>query len=149
MFRHPIFFPTELDGVAVDVRQASVTKATRLVDPSGYNAKALTAPDTGAVPEFTDEIDLLGAEPRQLLVTPMKSTPKPELPYTPPTGVTLKRTTGKTTIHLSASPDSGWPTLKNFFGGLDHQLSVGMYDFTSAHVLAERRDGARRQAAQA
>jgi hypothetical protein len=45
--------------------------------------------------------------------------------------------TGATTIHLSASPDSGWPTLKTFLDATTAKLSVSMYDFTSAHILAE------------
>ncbi|HEX4442609.1 MAG TPA: phospholipase D-like domain-containing protein [Galbitalea sp.] len=129
--------PDELDGVAVDVRQASPTKQTRLADPLGYSGRTLTAPDTGAIPEFTDEIDLVGDTPRTLEVLATKSTPKPELPYSAPAGATLAPVTGSTTIHLSASPDSGWPTLKNFLGATSGTLSVSMYDFTSAHILAE------------
>ena len=32
-------------------------------------------------------------------------------------------------------PDAGWPTLKSFLAGTQSRLTVGMYDFTSAHVL--------------
>ncbi len=34
-----------------------------------------------------------------------------------------------------ASPDAGWPTLKDFFSRIEDTLTVGMYDLTSAHVL--------------
>jgi hypothetical protein len=129
--------PDELNGVAVDVRQASPNKRTRLADPAAYSAKVLTAPDTGAIPEFSDEIDLVGEAPRAVPVLAAKSAPKPELQYTAPTSVALEPVTGSTTIHLSASPDSGWPTLKTFLGATSNKLSVSMYDFTSAHILAE------------
>src|SRR5205814_7142782 len=33
------------------------------------------------------------------------------------------------------SPDAGWPTLKAFLDGTAGTLTVGMYDFTSAHIL--------------
>ena len=39
------------------------------------------------------------------------------------------------TITLSASPDAGWPALKAFLAGTAQTLTVGLYDFTSAHVL--------------
>jgi hypothetical protein len=129
--------PDELEGVRVDVRQASPNKQARLADPETYVARALTAPDTGAIPEFDDEIDLVGDQPRALEALAAKKAPKPELPYTAPKNATLKPVTGATTIHLSASPDSAWPTLKNFLGATSNTLSVSMYDFTSAHILAE------------
>ena len=129
--------PAELGGVAVDVRQASPTKSTRLRDPAAYRAKALTAPDTGAVPEFDDELDLAADAVTQLAPLASAKAAKPELAYTAPAGASLSPVTGPTTIHLSASPDSAWPTLKNFLGATDRQLSVSMYDFTSAHILAE------------
>ena len=122
--------PDELDGVAVDVRQASPNKRTRLADPSAYSAKALTAPDTGAIPEFSDEIDLVGEAPRAVPVLAAKSAPKPELPYTAPASVALDPVTGSTTIHLSASPDSGWPTLKTFLDATSDKLS----EIGRAHV---------------
>jgi hypothetical protein len=129
--------PVDLDGYPVDVRQASPNKQTRLTDPSAYTAKALTAPDTGAIPEFTNEIDLAAQTPHPLEALPAASATKPELTYTQPTGASLDPVTGPITIHLSASPDSGWPTLKTFLGATNEKLSVSMYDFTSAHILAE------------
>jgi hypothetical protein len=35
-----------------------------------------------------------------------------------------------------ASPDAGWPTLKAFFERTQQKLTVGIYDFTSAHILS-------------
>jgi hypothetical protein len=60
---------------------------------------------------------------------------KPGLPYKPPTGTPLKAVQGNMTITCLASPDAGWPTLKTFLSGTTEQLTMGMYDFTSAHVL--------------
>ena len=39
------------------------------------------------------------------------------------------------TIICHASPDAGWPTLKPFLQATEDELVVGMYDFTSAHIL--------------
>ncbi len=41
---------------------------------------------------------------------------------------------GQATITLSASPDTGWPTLKAFLAATTQTLTVGLYDFTSAHI---------------
>src|SRR6202022_1628505 len=52
-----------------------------------------------------------------------------------PAGVTLDSVQDMFTITCHASPDAGWPTLKPFLEGTQNRLTVGMSDFTSAHVL--------------
>lgn len=48
----------------------------------------------------------------------------------------LDDVTGTISIRLSASPDCGWPTLAPFLAGRQVSLAVGLYDFTSVHILA-------------
>jgi hypothetical protein len=49
--------------------------------------------------------------------------------------VSLAPVTGTATIHLAASPDAGWSLLEPFLTGTQATLTVGLYDFTSKHVL--------------
>src|SRR5690242_7894717 len=45
------------------------------------------------------------------------------------------RSVDETTITACASPDAGWTVLRDFLAGVQETLTVGLYDFTSAHVL--------------
>ena len=130
--------PTHLEGTPVDVRVASPTKRERVLDPRLYAGSGRVTPDTGAVPEFESEVDLTGASGASALVgVAVPRALKPNLPYEPPSGASLAPVTGTVSLRLSASPDSGWPTLKPFLAGTTKTLTVGLYDFTSAHILAE------------
>src|SRR5262249_15259462 len=60
---------------------------------------------------------------------------KQQLDYSGPTGVHLRPVSGQFAITCHASPDAGWPTLRDFLAGTQQKLTVGMYDFTSAHIL--------------
>ena len=130
--------PTEIDGVPVDVRQASAAKKNRILDPQVYEQTAPTAPDQGKLPEFPAELDLVDAVIAHHLAPFAAAAPaKPSLPYQPPAGASLAPVTGTISVTLSASPDSGWPTLKPFLAATTKALTVSMYDFTSAHILVE------------
>jgi hypothetical protein len=127
--------PRSIDGIPVDVRQASAAKRTRIEDPSTYSRIYGPYPDGGAVPEFDGEVSLVGGHTARMAAVPEASKPtKPNLPYVP-ADVPLAPFTGETTIQLSASPDSAWPTLKPFLEGTSETLTMGMYDFTSQHIL--------------
>jgi hypothetical protein len=58
--------------------------------------------------------------------------------YVPPAGPDAPKLTtiaGKMKITLCASPDAGWPVLRDFFAeGVETRLTVAMYDFTAHHV---------------
>jgi hypothetical protein len=62
---------------------------------------------------------------------------KPQIPYTGPDGASLMPVTGKFAVTCHASPDACWPTLRQFLAGTQSSLTVGMYDFTSKHILDE------------
>src|SRR5262249_47780221 len=40
-----------------------------------------------------------------------------------------------TSLQVCASPDAGWPVLKAFLGATTESLTIGVYDFTSWHIL--------------
>ncbi len=128
--------PREVEGVPVDVRQASPTKRQEIEDPHGYSSKLRLTPDMGSVPHFPDERTPQGAYPTRAASAhaQLAQTAKPQLQYSAPAGVPLQPVETEATIHLSASPDSGWPTLKAFLTATQASLTVAMYDFTSAHV---------------
>lgn len=130
--------PSEVGGVPVDVRQASPEKALELEDPQKYAAGLRLAPNLGSVPHFADERTLAGVRPAAVASAhaQLAAVAKPELSYSGPAGVTLDPVEAQATITLSASPDTGWPVLKAFLAGTTQTLTVGLYDFTSAHVLA-------------
>ncbi len=129
--------PAELDGVPVDVRRASPAKLERLENPAAYARTRLPFPDARTVPEFPDERDLVDGSRVPLLdfFAEAEKAKKPQLPYTTPDGVALAPVSGEITITLSASPDNGWSTLGPFLDATRSSLTVGMYDFTSRHVL--------------
>lgn len=128
--------PAEVDGVPVDVRQASPEKVLELEDPQRYAAGLRLAPDQGSVPHFPQERTLAGVRPAAAASAHalLAAIPKPKLDYSGPPGVSLEPVEAQATITLSASPDAGWPTLKAFLAGTEQTLTVGLYDFTSAHV---------------
>lgn len=134
--------PTEIEGVPVDVRQASAGKRLEIEEPERYAAQLRLSPATGSVPHFAAERTLAGDHPaaRASAHAVLAAVPKPELPYTAPLDAGLVPVTAPTTIHIAASPDAGWPMLRDFLAGTRTSLTVGLYDFTSAHVLAAVRD---------
>jgi PLD-like domain len=131
--------PREIAGVPVDVRQASPRKREVLADPEpGGGALGLTPAD-GVPPDMPGEITPDG-DPAPLargpaVLTLAASAAKAQLQYSGPPDVKLREATGETSITACASPDAGWPVLKPFLAGVKESLTIGLYDFTSAHVL--------------
>lgn len=130
--------PSEVDGALVDVRQASPEKYKELTDPAGFANELRLSPDLGSVPHFADERTIAGVHPAEAAsahsALARAAAPKPELQYTPPGGVSLDPVEANATIQICASPDSGWKMLKPFLAGTNTSLTVGLYDFTSAHI---------------
>jgi hypothetical protein len=129
--------PETLGGFAVDVRQAGPLQRLRAKNPGLYASVAAVAPPELEPPPFPYERDLTGASlaPLAASVEALRKPAKPQIPYTSPTGVALKAVQEQMTITCHASPDAGWPTLGPFLKGTKGTLTIGMYDFTSAHVL--------------
>jgi hypothetical protein len=141
----PPGLPSELGGVPVDVRTASARKRAALAGPGAQDARGAFAPDVGRVPEFADEIVLTasGGAASAPAPTPAagadaaaEAAKKQPLPYSPPQGVPLAPVSGELTVELAASPDAGWGQLSAFLEATSDELVIGLYDFTSAHVLA-------------
>ncbi|GAA4266798.1 phospholipase D-like domain-containing protein [Frondihabitans peucedani] len=144
----PPALPAELEGVPLDVRAATESKALQVQDPVAYARVTGPTPDLGAVPAFASELRVVAGPSPALhrIEAPTEHSAsgfaqpeasKPQLPYQPPAGASLAPVdlAPGTTVELSASPDSGWPTLAAFLHGTESSLTVGLYDFTSAHVL--------------
>lgn len=131
--------PTSVGGVPVDVRQASGAKREEILNPAIYSTRFRLTPDTGAVPHFLDERTPSGARPALTASAhaQLASIAKPHLAYTPPAGVSLSPVEEEITIHVSASPDAGWPSLKSFLAATTKSLTVGLYDFTAHHIEEE------------
>jgi len=128
--------PETIGGFAVDVRQATPLQRLRSKNPTLYMSVAATVTPEFEQPVFPYERDLSGQSlaPMAAAVATMRGAAKQQLRYVPPTGAPLKAVTDDMTITCHASPDAGWPTLKEFLQGTTDTLTVGMYDFTSTHI---------------
>jgi hypothetical protein len=129
--------PETLGGFAVDVREAAPLERLRAQNPTLYVAVAAHASPEHALPQFALERDLTGRRLSALdeAAAAAAAPAKPNLPYTPPANAPLQAITDTFTLTCHASPDAGWPQLKGFLTGVKSRLTVGMYDFTSAHIL--------------
>jgi phosphatidylserine/phosphatidylglycerophosphate/cardiolipin synthase-like enzyme len=134
--------PAKIDGIAVDVREATRMQQLRYVDSARHAAiSASVGPDL-AEPEFPYERDIVNGR----LFTEISSQAaasaaieqarqrKPELKYQPP-DVPLAPVTDAISITSCASPDAGWSVLQPFLRGVEKRLTVAMYDFASSRVL--------------
>jgi hypothetical protein len=125
--------PEKVDGIAVDVREASRLKQLELTDPGGYDAIVDELPAEQRVARFADEQRPSAVDTGPPLAA---RAAKQTIPYAPPAGAALTAIDDQVTITCCASPDAGWPVLSQFLSRTKKQLTVGLYDFTSAHVLA-------------
>ncbi len=127
--------PARIGGVPVDVRRATPFEQLRFENRAAFARLAAYRPELrgGAFPEFDPNGAPIADGGRPAAGAPAPT--KPGIPYTAPDGVSLDRVTDTLTITCSASPDAGWPTLKPFLSTVGSRLTVGMYDFTSRHIL--------------
>jgi hypothetical protein len=128
--------PETIEGFSVDVRQASPLQRLRATNPTLYASVAASVSPELERPTFPYERDLSGQSlaPLAATVEAMRRPSKQQLRYVPPDGAPLRAITDEMTIICHASPDAGWPTLKEFLEGTTDSLTVGMYDFTSTHI---------------
>lgn len=129
--------PTEIQGIPVDVRRATPIEQLRFEKPAQFARLAGHRLEWrgGAFPELDPAGLPMAADmprgPAETGVGPAK----PNIPYSGPGGVNLSQVTNTFTITCSASPDAGWLTLKPFLSTVSSHLTVGLYDFTSQHIL--------------
>ncbi|WP_114814488.1 phospholipase D-like domain-containing protein [Paraburkholderia kururiensis] len=132
--------PATLENVPVDVRAANPMEQMRALDPARYLALAearqeLRQPDFDGELFFDGKGNAAPQHPAPLTAFAVTRARKPQEPYTPAPDASLDEVTAPVTLVLHASPDAGWAQLSNFLAGVRENLVVGMYDFTSAHVL--------------
>jgi hypothetical protein len=131
--------PSQIGGVPVDVRAATSVDLLAADRPEAYAVMA-DARHELRKPRFDDEVlfdvdgrpveDPLGP----LAFLAARRPAKPQTQYQP-AGVPLDAIEDDFVLRLNASPDSGWAELEQFLRGARRRLVVGMYDFTSAHIL--------------
>lgn len=133
--------PMQIDGVPVDVRAADAMESMQALEPSRYCALAEARHELRQ-PFFADQVffdrqgNALASPPAPLIAFAAARARKEQIPYTPAPGASLDSVTERVSLVLHASPDAGWAKLSNFIAGVREELVVGMYDFTSAHILA-------------
>jgi phosphatidylserine/phosphatidylglycerophosphate/cardiolipin synthase-like enzyme len=147
--------PRAVNGVPVDVREATPHQRLRAKDPA---AAALT--QTFGRPQDKEPTWPLEREmpSGQLLNSPKSKTQqsladfaarqpvvakalaahaaKPKITYVPAPGEPLNPVQTTTTVISHVSPDAGFTTLTSFLQGTKKSLVIGMYDFTSGPILA-------------
>jgi len=125
--------PSQIGGVPVEVREASPLERLKATQPGIHAALKERTRVEQHTPDFPFEHSF-AAPPRAVTASAHRPT-KPQIPYRP-AAPALDPVTDTLTIICNTSPDAGWPTLRDFFARTQQKLVVGIYDFTSAHVLA-------------
>ena len=130
--------PAEVDNVPVDVREATGLQRLRARNLAAHDLVTSYGRREYVEPKWTLERNpqtgkLLSAVTARAPAA-MQAAQKPEIDYKP-AAIPLDPVTGQMTIIASASPDAGWPVLRDFLNGIKSHLTVGMYDFTSKHIL--------------
>jgi hypothetical protein len=129
--------PAMVGGYPTDVREATTIEKLRYTAPARHAALSAMARPEYQQPEFDLERDAQTGDYLQKPAPPMAvaaHVAKKRVPYKPAKApLTPVEDTMSITCH--ASPDVGWIELSGFLKGIKDQLTVGMYDCTSAHVL--------------
>lgn len=123
--------PSSIAGIPIEVRELSPLARLKATQPVVHAALIERSRSEQHDPDFPFE-HAFGAAPAALAA--VRRPQKPEIDYEPP-AVPLDPVTDTVTLICHASPDAGWPVLSAFLGRVEQKLSVGIYDFTSAHVL--------------
>src|SRR5579864_71051 len=146
--------PGSLNNIPVDVREATAHQRLRAHDPAAAalslafgrpEQKEPVWPLEREMPSGKLINDPQSATQQKLAMTeqqrPMLSqavqahSAKPKIPYLPAPHTPLTTFTTTTTITAHVSPDAALKTLDEFLRGTKQSLVVGMYDFTSGHIL--------------
>ncbi len=146
--------PDSIQGIPVDVREATPYQRLRAHDPAAATlAQAYSRPEDKE-PLWDHEREMPSG---RLVSGPQSSTAKVlaahaqqetpthqalvakssklQIPYVPAPSTPLSPLTTTTTITAHVSPDAGLATLQPFLLGTRQSLVIGMYDFTSGKIL--------------
>ncbi len=121
--------PQQVEGIPVDVRQASVLEQLQLLNPAA--AAALQASEEFATPFWDYSYGPLASAGVEFAA--VAAAAKPTIQYEP-ADVPLDVVEDTMTINCHISPDAGWANLKPFLEGTRKRLTVGMYDFDADHI---------------
>jgi hypothetical protein len=129
--------PETIEGFAVDVRQADKLQRLRASNPALYTEVVKHVRPELKPANIPLERNLTGQrfEALQSAMISVAADAQLRLPYTPPSGAPLDPIDDVFSIICHASPDAGWPQLKQFISGATKSFTVGMYQCTSAHIL--------------
>ena len=147
--------PRAINGVPVDVREATPHQRLRANDPAAAALTQAFGRPQDKEPTWPLEREMPSG---QLLQSPKSKTQealadfaarqpvvaqalaahaaKPKIAYVPAPGEPLNPVQTTTTIIAHVSPDAGFATLTSFLQGTKQSLVIGMYDFTSGPILA-------------
>jgi len=135
--------PASVEGVPVDVREATGLQRLRAKSPVSFELAKIHMRDENREPDFALERSLPSgnlipaAQKSSSALSAPKGPAKTPLQYTPPAGSLLKKFTKNMSIICWASPDDGFTVLKDFLSQATTDLTIAMYDFTSADILNE------------
>jgi phosphatidylserine/phosphatidylglycerophosphate/cardiolipin synthase-like enzyme len=148
--------PDRIGGVPVDVREADPYQRLRAIDPLAadvvhtYRRPENSEPDWPLTRELPSGKLLTSAASKThiRLKDQMKLQPaaamalsahqkKPELKYDPKGCPPLERINVTAKVTTAVSPQDGLAILTQYLKGATSSLVIGMYDFTSAEILAD------------
>jgi len=134
------------DGTMTDTEAVVVVLDPNAVLPNGDPFEALKIPQ--AVSGVPVDITVGGATAvframegrgdvaaESLTVADLLQEKVPEIGYEPPTGVSLDEISESMTITCHASPDDGWPVLREFLDGTSKVITLGMFDLTAPRIV--------------
>jgi hypothetical protein len=133
--------PTAVEGVPVDVREATGLQRLRAKSPANFELARVHIRDENREPDFPLERTIPAGTliPASLKSASALSAPKANtktpVQYQPPAGTPLDKFTGNISIIAFASPDDGFTVLKDFLNQTKSDLTIAMYDFTSGDIL--------------
>jgi phosphatidylserine/phosphatidylglycerophosphate/cardiolipin synthase-like enzyme len=153
---HGEALPDRIGGIPIDVREADPYQRLRAIDPLAADVTQTYRRPENAEPEWplTRELPsgklLMSAdsETQKTLKAQTKLRPaaakalsahqqKPQLTYNPVGCPPLQRLSVTAKVTTAVSPQDGLDILAQYLKGTTSSLIIGMYDFTSAEILAD------------
>lgn len=118
--------PRSIEGIPVDVRQATPFEQLKVFSPAA--AAALERTPEFESPQWEYDYGQLAS------IAAFAARALPRVPYRP-ASVPLDEVNAVLSINCHASPDCGWQNLKPFLEATGERLTVGMYDFGAPHIV--------------